>query len=220
MNPEEALTRPLAFTRHSHTLKVDGRTFNSLKRLADYYGLSYATVCWRWKRGWPNRHIVFGKPKKRKLTFRGRTYLNQSELCAAHGVKFSTFRKRLDNSWSLEQALGVHDRKDLRGGASSNTGGTPVVVAGVSYPSKSACSRAFGLKPHMVGDRLGRGWTVEQAVGIDPSPHAEKRTPVTVAGRKFRSQQAAAEHYDVPINTYRWRRNAGWTVDKALGLCE
>ncbi len=164
------------------------------------------------------------RPKKREkgsrgnVTFRGKTYKNQSELCAAHDVKFSTFRKRLRSGWSMGQALGVDYRKHLRGGTSINTRGVPVVVAGVEYSSKSACASAFGLKPYTVGNRLRQGWTPEQAVGIHPPPHGQKRSPVRVAGRRFKSQRAAAEHYGVPINTYRERRRAGWTVKEALGL--
>ncbi len=158
------------------------------------------------------------KSSRANVTFLGITYANQNELCAAHDVKFSTFRKRLSSGWSMGQALGVRYRRGRRGGTSINSRGVPVVVAGVVYPSQSACAKKFGLKPHTIINRLKLGWTPEQAVGIHPPPHGQKRSPVRVAGRRFRSQRAAAEHYGVPINTYRERRRAGWTVKEALGI--
>jgi len=230
MELEEALTRPQVATCRSPSVTVNGRIFNSLKQLANAYGVPHTTVYRRWQHGWPDQDIAYGRSKNKKkerkrgsrwiVIFRGNAYKNQNQLCVAHGVKFSTFRKRRYSGWSLEQALGIDYRQDRRGGVSSNSGGVPVVVAGVPYSSRAACARAFGLKPHTVGNRLRQGWTPEQVVGIHPPPHGEKRSPVMIAGRQFRSQQAAAEHYGVPINTYRERRRTGWTVEQAVGLVQ
>jgi len=95
-----------------------------------------------------------------------------------------------------------------------------------TFPSVADAALAFHKKPNVILRRLYRGWTPEQAVGIDPPPpkppHVRSK-PVVVKDRgrvrRFVSINAAAAAYGLPQSVVRPRLTKfGWTPEQALGL--
>ncbi len=48
-----------------------------------------------------------------------------------------------------------------------------IMVAGEYFRSRNEAARHFGVEVHVVKDRLKRGWTTEQAFGVDAAPDAD-----------------------------------------------
>ena len=82
------------------------------------------------------------------------------------GIKFGVSRRviedRLKKGWTTEQAVGLED------GPKKNW--LPVVVKhqGISHTFKSLreCGRAFGFSTTSITERIKKGWTIEEAVGL------------------------------------------------------
>lgn len=74
-----------------------------------------------------------------------------------------------------------------------------VIINGRKFESLQSAARAFGLSRNTLDYRLSKGWTPEQAVGLEPRPSHAGRTagvPVTVQGQEFKTIKEAAKHFD------------------------
>jgi hypothetical protein len=110
-----------------------------------------------------------------------------------------------------------------RGGGAAPLPGRPVVVKGVRYRSIAAAARAYGLKPHVVGDRLDSGWSPEQACGLSEAPEWARRPKkliVTVGEKvmRFESVSSAARFFGVSYEAASSRLDSGWSVEEAFDL--
>jgi len=98
------------------------------------------------------------------------------------------------------------------------------VVDGKSYYGLGQLSDAFGVHELTIGVRLRRqGWTLREAVGLDPAPPLPKRegNRFDFRGKTFSSEKEMCRHYGVCDNVFRQRyhRN-GWTLEEALEVEE
>jgi len=98
------------------------------------------------------------------------------------------------------------------------------VVNGKSYYGLGQLSDAFGVHELTIGVRLRRqGWTLREAVGLDPAPPWPKRegNRFDFRGKTFSSEKEMCRHYGVCDNVFRQRyhRN-GWTLEEALEVEE
>src|SRR5206468_207758 len=69
--------------------------------------------------------------------------------------------------------------------------------------------------------RLSKGWTPEQALGLEPRPSHAGRTPgvaVKVQGQEFANIKQAAKHFGRSYTYIFDRLKAGCTIEQALGL--
>src|SRR5262245_20412303 len=98
-----------------------------------------------------------------------------------------------------------------------------VIINGREFDSIQSAARAFGLSRNTLDYRLSKGWTPEQAVGLEPRPSHAGRTagvPVTVQGRAFKSIKEAAKHFGRAYTHVFARLKEGCTIEQALGLVE
>lgn len=98
------------------------------------------------------------------------------------------------------------------------------VVNGKSYYGLGQLSDAFGVHELTIGVRMRRqGWTLREAVGIDPAPPRPRRegNRFEFRGKTFSSEKKMCRHYGVCNNVFRQRyhRN-GWTLEEALEVEE
>lgn len=111
-------------------------------------------------------------------------------------------------------------------GYNLSTGGTMVDLPGrtleikslnLHFDSIAEAARFFDLEGGTVQNRLARGYTPEQAVGLkrlvwkSPDWH-----PVGIDGHEFSTLRDAAEYFEQPANRVRNRINKGWSVERAL----
>jgi hypothetical protein len=178
------------------SILCQGVTFVSVLELAEQFGIHPSTVARRLRDGWsPEAAVgVHAKPKRQghgtPVTYQGKKYANLKALADDLQIDADTFRARLARGYSVEDAAAGRMKARISAVADS------VDFEGEKYPSKDSLAKAHGVTWSVVGRRIRRGWTMRQALGLDPAPprfrnhegHARetkwKQTRQTVDGRE------------------------------------
>ena len=112
-----------------------------------------------------------------------------------------------------------------RGGGGTNRPGKTVKIDGKVFQSQADAERYFGMRLGLLGERLLRGWTLRQAVGLDEEPPTAAKRGVPVAvdingkPKTFKSLQAAARHFGLnPMTVNQRVAVCGWTHEEALEI--
>ena len=85
----------------------------------------------------------------------------------------------------------------------------PVTYNGVTYPSLTACAKAFGLTVSACSRRLQKGQPLDKKLKAGGRP----LVPVTVNGAEYPSMAAAAKALGVPYQTLKERMQRGLPAD-------
>ena len=85
----------------------------------------------------------------------------------------------------------------------------PVAYNGVTYPSLTACAKAFGLTVSACSRRLQKGQPLDKKLKAGGRPPV----PVTVNGAEYPSMAAAAKALGVPYQTLKERIQRGLPAD-------
>ena len=96
-----------------------------------------------------------------------------------------------------------------------------VVIAGREFESINRAAVEFGMSRNTLDYRLSKGWTPEEAVGLEPRPSHAARTPgvsVNVEGREFKTIKDAAQHYGRAYTHVIERLRSGRSIEEALGI--
>jgi group I intron endonuclease len=147
-----------------------GITYDSILLLAQRFGIHQATIARRLRDGWsPEEAVGINTKPKRKghgkgVTYMGEKYPHLKALAEALGIDASAFRARLARGYSVEDAA----KGNLEPRRSPNA--KSIDFEGIRYLSKEHLANAHGKEWSIVSKRLGRGWTMRQALGIDPEP--------------------------------------------------
>lgn len=239
---ERALTEQLS-KNTQRTYLVDGRQYPTLKALSEAAGISYQAAVKRMHRGWTDEEILNGRrnanadeslPKGKKtrgtpVRVKGVTYENLRHAYDSiqPSVSFNTVRARLRYRWSVEEALEASGKID---GRKANHRVKELTINGKKFSAKAAADK-FGIPYSTVLDRISRGATAEQAIGLAPiSPgdlisRAEayrnrrarvKRTYI-VDGVTYKSIPELANAFGLsPRLVYNRMRDNDWTAKQAV----
>jgi hypothetical protein len=96
-----------------------------------------------------------------------------------------------------------------------------IVINSRVFDSIQSAAIFFGLSRNTVDYRLSKGWTPEEAVGLEARPnHAGKTSgiPVKVQGQEFKNIKEAAKYYGRAYTHIFYRLKEGCTIEHALGL--
>lgn len=157
---------------------VDGKSYYGLGQLSDAFGVHELTIGVRMRRqGWTLREAVGVDPapprprrEGKEITFRGKTFSSETEMCHHYGVCNNVFRQRYHrNGWTLEEALEVRPR------GKSRPNSVEVTVDGKTFSTISAASDYFGINRETVSSRLHYGWTLEEALTTPLVPNDKTR---------------------------------------------
>jgi len=102
-----------------------------------------------------------------------------------------------------------------------NTHKRRIIVDGRAFDSIESAAFAFGLSRNTVDYRLSKGWTPEEACGLEPRPGHSASTPgiaVKVQGHDFDSIKSAAKYFGRSYTHIFARLKDGCTIEQALGL--
>lgn len=92
-----------------------------------------------------------------------------------------------------------------------------LLVNGVSFASRAEAARHFGINPKLVTERMTkRGWTLEQALELEPRPRRTFAKKVVIDGTEYPSMRQAAKVLGVAQSTLMNRIKAGISVEEAL----
>ncbi|HEY6529166.1 MAG TPA: GIY-YIG nuclease family protein [Cellvibrionaceae bacterium] len=236
-NLEKALFHPKEKTITTKLVahSVDGKVYENLSSIADEYGMTLNTIYKRYSRGCRGDDLVPLKKRKsyvdpaREANYKfhagGVGYKSAADACRKLNIKYVTYRKNLDKGFSVEQALGIEPVRDGRVARGRNFD-----VDGRKY-TINELSKLHNASEVMIRDRLKRGATIRQAIGLDEIPkrtlkkqrkvETKKRKPIrlTVEGKLFTSYSALADAYGLPHYTVRQRIvDYGYTPEDAVKL--
>lgn len=152
------------------TIKCKGRAYRGVKGLAAAFRKHPSTVARRLRDGWTSEQAVGLVSRKRRghgtvVQFQGKTYRSISEAANAQGLRPSMIIARVSRlGYSIEEALTGVLRKRTA------TAAKPFKFRGNKFRSREAFALHYGLRWSNVTRRVSRGWTMEQALGIEDAP--------------------------------------------------
>lgn len=148
----------------------EGKCFESVAAMCIHYGVERFKTHSRIQRGWTPEQAVGIVPREESIfrpkavEIKGKRYENLTSAAAALGVLLPTVKRRIEKGYTVEDAfLG---RLKPRTG----TRGKPISFQGETYPSTAALAARYGLTGTLVLKRLKSGWTLPQALDVEPPP--------------------------------------------------
>ncbi|EHR5465775.1 hypothetical protein KUM02_004298 [Vibrio parahaemolyticus] len=92
-----------------------------------------------------------------------------------------------------------------------------LVVNGLSFATRTEAARYFNINPKLVTERMTkRGWTLVQALELEPSPSRTYSKKVVIDGTEYSSMRQAARELGVSQSTLMNRIKSGIGVEEAL----
>jgi len=189
--------------------------YQTMKAMLAGHGINQTTFNYRRRRGWTVREALGLDPAPIYVRVTNHPdllpgYSNMTEMRAAHGICLGTYYSRRKAGWTVRQALELDPKPHRRARrASVRVIDHPDLLGG--YPSIIAMCEAHGVCQATFAQRRKKGWTVQQALGLDPDFLAD-----LLPG--YPSIKAMCKAYGVHQIVYQGRRTEGWTVREALGL--
>ena len=189
-----------------------------------YVGQTMKPVAERWEEH--RRIAAEGRMKNRPLSAAICKYGNSAFTVEQVATTPSYHdANQLERKWIARlNTMAPNGLNATRGGGGLSLG-RAIKVAGTKYRSIADAAREYKLPPRIITERLGRGWAIGQAFGLEPEPHTAnkrgQRITIAVDGKAitFKSFNAAARYCGVTPATATQRvRRCGWTTEEALGL--
>ena len=144
---------------HRGPYVVRGVTYATFKEAAAAHGINVTTARHRFSvAGMPIDYAFTLRPSPRErqpVTVQGVSYPSIRAACRVFGRCYSTAARRIENGWTVEEAITQDGDRRFCGYA--------VTVGGKEYPSIRAACRALGLRAGAVCERLKAGQSVEEA---------------------------------------------------------
>jgi hypothetical protein len=174
---------------------INGKHYPSMGDAAAAFGLKLNTVSSRLRDGWTIEEAFGAKerpPSKfngEQIVVRGQVFKSRAEACKAFNLSPKIVHFRLKKGWTIDQAFGFEEVAYK---------GKPkqISIGGRQFRSLAEACRFFGVDKYVLNARVNRyGWTVEQALGVDPRPGYE----AGVAGVVYLIEHAADERKYVGV---------------------
>lgn len=94
-------------TNHSRKNKVtdhNGKVFNTLYEMLEYHEVTESVYRYSIKNGEP-LSVALSKTKRRAIDHQGNQFKDFKTMCEHWNISVNSVKKRMNNGWSLEQAL-------------------------------------------------------------------------------------------------------------------
>lgn len=150
-----------------------------------------------------------------KIEYGGRIYESVTKFAEAHGLHYGNTIRRYRSGWTIEECINPSIR--IR----SNNRGTKVTIEGMNFESLTAAAKFYGETRENVTARFARGWTIEQAVCVEPPPDfrsQSKSIEIKFLGENFPSKTARDKFYGLNKSCIEKRLARGWSERQAAGL--
>lgn len=97
-----------------------------------------------------------------------------------------------------------------------------IEIEGKLFKTIKYAAEFYNINESGFRNRLGRGWSPEQAAEIKPPPENYKQQPhskpVEVNGLKFKTQTDAAKYFNINKCTFHARLRKGFSIEQSLGI--
>ena len=217
-SPEEAVELvPHRVGKRSSFLRVQNKTFNNARDLAEAYNVPYRTVQYRLSQGASAPEAVGlkewkGKPHRGKsVTFNGKEYSSKKALAEAFGVDYNKFLSRVARGWNLTKALNNPKTDKVEKPATAKK------AKETSAPSKSKSSVSKAkttAKP-----AASKAKTAKK-----PARAAKSKTPIKLDGPiklgilTFDTVSEFADKLGLDVRLVANRLSDNWTPEQIAGL--
>lgn len=202
--------------------EVDGKKYYGMQALADAYGASAHNLRWRILRSpepWTIKQALgleapppFDPLRNfNKVTVNGKSFKSCAAAARKYGIDIKKFRHRLWKGWSPEEALEIQPREK----PFTDPQAKQITVQGKTFRSIRKAAEHYGINCYSVYQRITYGWTVEQALQLEPRK-TNYRPPQNIAG--YSSITAAAKAHGIKLATLSYRLRSGWTIEQALKI--
>ena len=222
-----AAAQPISVTIPDGTI----RTFDSLSQACTHFRVPFKRAHKRLKYcGWTPEEALEIIPHEKRIrpitvTIGDGTPRHFDSLLQASnvlGVPYLIAYKRLDRKWTPEQAFNIEPPPKRESPAAKQV---VITVNGTTlrWPSQDQAAKANGLTGSAVKDRLRRGWTLPQSLGLEDSGRPPHKIAVTVTDngvtKTFESITEAAKSYRLSVDLVNTRLHTlKWPVEEALGI--
>jgi hypothetical protein len=207
---------------NARPFSAGGMTFPTLAGAAEYFDIDEALLRARLDAmGWSPEEavgLVRRPPNKyapKKVSIAGVTFDDHAAAARHYGIDYKKYNLRLTRyGWTPEQAVGIEPPPRGPAGISKE-----VVVVHRRFRSIAAAAAHFRVDGGIAAARLKRGWSVEQALGVEPPPMRKKvGERIVVRGVEYRSLADAGRAYGLDHQIIWSRLKKGWSIDEAFGL--
>ncbi len=96
-----------------------------------------------------------------------------------------------------------------------------IIINGCEHESLGSAASMYRISRNTIDYRLAKGWTPEQAVGLEPRPNYAASTPgikVKVQGHEFKNIKEAAKYYGRAYTHIFDKLKKGCSIEQAFGL--
>lgn len=194
-------------------VRYDGKTYDSIKDMLDAYGCSRAYYSKCKKRGWSlkktiDSYIAYKKHEDEStIDHLGNKYPSVKAMCEVYAIDESVYLARIKNGWDKESALTEKvGRVNKR-----------ICYKGIYYRSLNSLFEAYGLTNRtLFYDRKRAGWTLEQILETPVAKGGLNNICYDHTGRKFYSVSDMCEYWEVDVNSYKYHRRLGFSVEQCL----
>lgn len=208
--------RPKQQAWNRKEIEYKGVTYPSQAAIAEAFGIERKVFEHRLKSGWELKDALRNENySKRSVQCNGVQYDSIRDLARAYGMDADLIWGRINRKWTPEQAVGIHSAPNLR--SLTPTNAVKIIVGGVEYSSVRAVCAHYGVDKSTYYDRINRGASVEQALGLEDMP-VQKHTAFTLNGVYYASNIDAERRLGLPEGTISSRLKLGKTIEEACAL--
>lgn len=189
---------------------VNGVAYSSFSEVCREYNIARNTVRGRLGKGMSLEEALTTKAvhkPKIVINYDGNRYNSLSEFCSEYGLDYKISYQRMSQGWSIEEILGTVHR--------DNSSYRKVEVEGKVFKSLHEAGEHYGVKGTLVSQRLYRGWSLEEALGIK-----SREKGLNVLGIHYNHVTDACEALGKSKTKVKWRLNNGWSVEEAFDLVD
>lgn len=182
-----------------------GREFPDMANMARAWGVDPAMLKRRLDKNWTLKDALETPPRQlpggRVKDHTGRGFVNTQEMLDAWGIKKSVYKKRIKNGMAMREALETPVPDAIRAVPCRDHDGK-------EFKSISAMCQHYGISRDVYADRIGKGWTQEDALC---TPVKEKTAIRDWNGRLYDSISELADAIRVSRNfiSYKWMQCTG-----------
>jgi hypothetical protein len=154
-----------------------------------------------------------GQKRGRQVSVDGIDYPSLRSAARAFDIREDVFYSRIQAGWTPEQAAESAEPPTFTHKAYDLT------LEGRTFKNFGELGRHYNLDSRLVRGRVNKGWSLRQAVNLDPPPEKlGKKNPIVFRKVEYRNATSLALAFDVDPKKFGSRRRAGWSIERALGL--
>lgn len=199
---EEARAYPGSVRYREKIELPDGRWYPNLNEMSRATGIGLSTLQYR-RRNQNAARSIGDAPNQvsnaHARTINKKRFDSDKQACRHFNVNYTTFQRRRDRGWSVEQALGLNPSPKA----------IALTIDGVPHQTIRALADHYQQNRDSVRRKLARGATPRQAVGLDVFDGVVNPDGLLVDGVPYANIHALAAAYEKPVTTIRNRIESG-----------